>query len=137
MVLAVWSVAAKVDEACLVGVERELVPSKTLAQSGQNPRGILEIRERHYGIVGETDKGTFPLQTWFHHVLEPLIQHMMEVDIREAGRHHPTLRGAFGRMAQVHPVPLPRSTTPAELMALANDGPTSAAPATQKAKASA
>jgi len=33
-------------------------------------------------------------------------------------------------------VPLPRSTTPAELMALANDGPTSAAPATQKAKAS-
>jgi hypothetical protein len=82
MVLAVWSVAAEVDEACLVGVELELVPSKTLAQNIQNPLGILEVRERHDGIVGESDKGTFPLQTWFHHVLEPLIQHVVQEDVR-------------------------------------------------------
>ena len=65
MVRAVWSVPAEVDEACLVGMERELVPSKTLAQNVQNPLGILEIRERHYGIVGETDKGTFPFSRGF------------------------------------------------------------------------
>ena len=82
MVLAVWSVALEVDEACLVGMEREPVPSKTLAQYVQNPFGVLEVCERHYGIVGVTDKGTFSLQTWFHHVLEPLIQHVVQEDVR-------------------------------------------------------
>src|SRR5262245_24379206 len=82
VVLAIWSVAAEIDEACLVGVERELVPSKTLAQNVQNPFGILGVRERHNGIVGESDKGIFSLQTWFHHVLEPLIQHMVQENVR-------------------------------------------------------
>src|SRR5215813_6643991 len=49
VVLAIWSVAAEIDEARLVGVERELVPSETLAQNIQNPLGILEVRERHHG----------------------------------------------------------------------------------------
>jgi hypothetical protein len=62
VVLAVWSMAAEVDEARLVGMERELVPSETLAQHIQNPLGILEIRERHHGVVGESGKGTFPLE---------------------------------------------------------------------------
>jgi len=47
----IWSIAAEVDEACLVGMERELVPSKTLAQYIQNPLGILEVRERPFGVV--------------------------------------------------------------------------------------
>ena len=33
VVLATWSIAAEIDKACLVGMERELVPSKTLAQA--------------------------------------------------------------------------------------------------------
>src|SRR5262249_53582299 len=93
VVLAIWSVAAEVDKACLVGMERELVPSKTLAQC------ILNVCERHHGVISKTDKGTVPLEPRFHRVLEPLIQHMMQEDVRYAGRDHPTLRGAFGRMA--------------------------------------
>ena len=100
VVFSIRSVAAEIDEARLVGVERELVSTKTLAQNIQNPLGILEVRERHHGIVGESDKGTFPLEAWLHLVLEPRIQHMMQEDIREAGRDHTPLRGAFGRMAQ-------------------------------------
>jgi hypothetical protein len=57
VVLAIWSVAAEIDETCLVGMERELVPSETLAQYIQNPLGILEVRERHHGVVSITDKG--------------------------------------------------------------------------------
>src|SRR5215471_12772470 len=45
----VRAVAAEIDESRLVGVERELVPSETLAQNIQNPLGILEVRERHHG----------------------------------------------------------------------------------------
>jgi hypothetical protein len=82
VVLAIWSVAAEIDETRLVGVERELVPSETLAQNIQNPLGILEVRERHHGIVGESDKGTSPLEPRFNLVLEPLIQHMMQENVR-------------------------------------------------------
>jgi hypothetical protein len=82
VVLATWSVAAEIDETCLVGMERELVPSKTLAQNVQNPFGILEVRERHDGIVSESGKGTSPLEPRFHLVLEPLIQHMMQENVR-------------------------------------------------------
>src|SRR5499427_4382433 len=82
VVLAIWSVAAEIDEACLVGMERELVPSETLAQNVQNPLGVLEVRERHHGVVGESDKGTSPLEPRFHLVLEPLIQHMMQENVR-------------------------------------------------------
>src|SRR5215472_19091635 len=82
VVLAIWSVAAEVDKACLVGMERELVPSETLAQYIQNPLGILEVRERHHGIVSESDKGTSPLEPRFNLVLEPLVQHMMQENVR-------------------------------------------------------
>jgi hypothetical protein len=66
----------------------------------QDPFGIPGIRERHHGVIGKTDKDTSPLEVWFHLILEPLIQHMMQENIREAGRNHPALRRAFGRMAQ-------------------------------------
>src|SRR5215831_9984840 len=86
VVLAIWSVAAEIDEACLVGMERELVPSKTLAQYVQNPPGILDVCERHHGVISKTDKGTVPLEPRFHLVLEPLIQHMMQENDGKHGR---------------------------------------------------
>jgi hypothetical protein len=76
VVLAIWSVAAEIDQARLVGMERKLVPSKARAQNVQNPLGILEVRERHDDVVGESDKGAFPLEAWFHFILEPLTQHI-------------------------------------------------------------
>ena len=82
VVLAIWSVAAEIDKACLVGMERELVPRKSLAQYIQNPLGILKVCERHHGVISKTDKGTVPLEPRFHLVLEPLIQHMMQEDVR-------------------------------------------------------
>jgi hypothetical protein len=82
VVLTIWSVTTEVDEARLVGMEREPVPSKPLVQDIQNPLGILEIRKRHDGVVGESDKGTFSLEAWFHLILEPFIQHMVQENVR-------------------------------------------------------
>ena len=70
----------EVDEARLVGMKREPIPSKTLAQYVQDPLGVAVVRERHHGIVGESDKGTFPSEAWPHLVLEPLVQHMVQED---------------------------------------------------------
>jgi hypothetical protein len=35
-----------------IGMEREPIPSTTLDQKRPGPLGILDIRKRHYGIVG-------------------------------------------------------------------------------------
>jgi hypothetical protein len=63
-------------------MERKLVPSKTLAQNVQNPFGILEVRKRHDGVVGESDKGAPPSEPRLNLVPEPLIQHMVQENVR-------------------------------------------------------
>src|SRR4051812_49345509 len=80
---ALWPLEAEVDEARLVGMEREPIPGKTLAQNSQNPRGIGESLESHHEIVGVPDKAGSSLQTGSDHVFEPLIQHMVQVDVRK------------------------------------------------------
>src|SRR4051812_10162990 len=81
---------AEVDEACLVGMEREPIPGKTLAQNSQDPRGIGKGLESHHEIVGVPDKAGSPLQAWSDRVFEPHIQHMVQVDVRKArGDHTP------------------------------------------------
>src|SRR3954467_13770792 len=48
MVGALWPLEAEVDEARLVGMEREPIPGKTLAQNSQDPRGIGKCLESHH-----------------------------------------------------------------------------------------
>src|SRR5262249_41634033 len=53
---------AEIDEARLVGMERESVPCKSLAQYAEDPLGIEEALECHYRVVSETDKIHLPLR---------------------------------------------------------------------------
>ena len=57
---------AEVDEACLVGVQREAVSRKTLAQHCQRPFGAEEILKSHDKVVGISDKDTSPLKSRLH-----------------------------------------------------------------------
>src|SRR4249920_361106 len=43
MVSPIWSVVAEIDEARLVGMERESIPRKALAQYAEDPLGVEEI----------------------------------------------------------------------------------------------
>src|ERR1019366_10266269 len=56
-------------------MEYEPILCKSLAQNAEDPLGIEEILESHHGIVGESDKGTSPLEARPHLDLEPFIQH--------------------------------------------------------------
>src|SRR5215210_5045281 len=85
---------AEVDEACLVGMEREPIPGKTLAQNSQDPRGIGKGLESHHEIVGVPDKAGSSLQAWSDRVFEPHIQHMVQVDVRKARGDLPSHNGA-------------------------------------------
>src|SRR5208282_2095033 len=91
---------AEIDEACLVGMEREPKSSKTLAQDRQDALGVDDIVERNDRIVGEPDKGAFPFEAQRHLGLEPFVQHIVQKDVREAGRDHAPLRGTLGRAVQ-------------------------------------
>src|SRR4051812_44350616 len=99
---------AEVDEARLVGMEREPIPGKTLAQYSQDPRGIGKGLESHHEIVGVPDKAGSPLQAWSDRAFEPLIQHLVQVDVRNTrGDHSPLGDPWVGRCRR------PSSRTPA------------------------
>src|SRR5262245_65497167 len=68
MALPICQGAAEIDEARLVGMERESIPCKSLAQYAKNPLGIEEALECHYRVIGETDKSTSSLETWPHQI---------------------------------------------------------------------
>jgi len=51
-------------------------------------------------IVGVPDKAGSSPQTWSDHVLEPLIQHMVQVDVRKARRDHTPLGRPLGWSVQ-------------------------------------
>src|SRR4249920_1057516 len=73
MVGPIWSVAAEIDEARLVGMECKSIPCKAFTQNAKDPLGIEEVLERQHGIVSEADKGTSPRETWAHLELKPFI----------------------------------------------------------------
>src|SRR5215469_1973394 len=100
MSCVLWSLWAEVDEARLVGMESESISCKPLAQDRQHAFGIDNIVERHQRVVGIPDEGALPSETRSHLILEPLVQHMMQEDVREARRDYTPLRGALGRVAQ-------------------------------------
>ena len=60
MARSLWSSVAEVDEACLVGMERQPVPLKTLAQDRQNSFGVLEAFECHNEVISVPDQDTSP-----------------------------------------------------------------------------
>ena len=66
----------------------------------ENALGVDDVVERHQRVVGVPNKGALPSQTRLHLCLEPFVQHVVQEDVREAGRDHTPLRGALGRVAQ-------------------------------------
>jgi hypothetical protein len=91
----------KVDDACLVRMERKPKSSKTLAEHRQNALCVDKIVERHNRVISEADKGASPPEARRNLAFEPLVKHMVQEDVRQAGRDHAPLRGALSRAAQV------------------------------------
>ena len=73
----------EVYEARLVRVQREAEPAKALAQNVQNALATLPIREGDDKIIGESYRPAGALQTVFDRALEPVVQHMVQVEIRK------------------------------------------------------
>src|SRR5215469_10262036 len=86
--LAVWmratlALGSEVDEARLVRVEREPVPAKPFPQYFQYPFGVVVVLEHHHEVISKPHQGTWSRHAGLHRVLEPLVQHMVQEDVRE------------------------------------------------------
>jgi hypothetical protein len=70
-------------ESGLLRVEIEPVPRKPFREHLRYPTRVVLPGEDEYGIVRKADEGRRAPQPRLHDVLEPLVQHLMEVDVRE------------------------------------------------------
>ena len=74
---------AEVDEARLIRMKHKPIPSKPLAQDFQSPLGIAVLLEGHHKVISIAHERTASRKPGLHFVLEPLVQHMMQEDVRE------------------------------------------------------
>ena len=77
---------AKIDEPGLGRVEVEPVPAKPLAQHAENTLGLFEIRKNQDAIVGIPHKNAVTPEARSYVPLEPLVQHVVQVDVRKQWR---------------------------------------------------
>ena len=83
-------------EARLVRVQREAEPAKALAQHLQNTLTTLPIREGDDKVIGESNQLAGALHSVLDRALEPIVQHMVQIEIREQrAEHSPYAKGNF------------------------------------------
>jgi hypothetical protein len=80
---ATTAVGAEVDEARLVGMQREPIPSKAFAQHFQHPLGVVVGLEGHHEVIGKPHQGRRPDQARLHLFFEPPVHHRVQEDVRE------------------------------------------------------
>ena len=81
-------------------MEREPVSTETFAQRVKQPLAAVAVFEGDDKVIGESHQLAPSLEARFRHALEPLVQHMVQVDVRKHRRDHPALRGANHRPVQ-------------------------------------
>jgi hypothetical protein len=74
---------AEVEETRLVRVQLKAEPAKPLPQHVHDPLGVLVVLKGHHEVIGKPYQARLPLHAWSHHVLKPLVQHMVQENVRE------------------------------------------------------
>src|ERR1035438_3588045 len=76
----------------LLRMESQAEPTETLGQNLQDPPCVFFTGKAHDEVVRITDHESPAPQSWFHFLLEPNIQHVVQVGVGQQGRDHPALR---------------------------------------------
>ena len=69
-------------------MQRQAVLLKSLHQHVEHFLSVFQILKAENEIVGKTDLVGFAFQPWLHYRLEPLIEHIVKVDVGEQGADH-------------------------------------------------
>ena len=92
----------EVHEARLGRMEREPEPSKALAEHGEQALAGRSVLAGHHRVISIANQLASAFQPRARHRLEPVIQHVVQVDIREQWRKHaPNAKGNFGRQSAI------------------------------------
>ncbi len=59
------------------------------------PQPVPVVLEKHHGVIGVPHQQAAPPHARLHLPLKPLVQHVVQVQIREQGADHTALRGAL------------------------------------------
>src|SRR6186713_3325764 len=72
-------------------MESQAVRAESLRQHGHHPASILLRREHEHSIVRVPDEKRLALQPRLHLGLEPRVEHLVQVDVRQERRDDPAL----------------------------------------------
>src|SRR6266700_7273655 len=77
--------AAERQEPRLLGVERQTIPRESLGKHFQDPLRVLAILKAEHEVIGVPNLGSHAAQARLHLVLEPLVEHVMQVNVGQQG----------------------------------------------------
>src|SRR5215472_58809 len=78
----------KFHQPCLVRMQRQAVFLKSLFQHVEHFLGVLPVLKAENEIVSKTDLVGFAFQPGPHYGLEPLIEHIVKIDVSEQRADH-------------------------------------------------
>jgi hypothetical protein len=90
--LARWPPERKDPRFLWVKIQAESLES--LRENSPDPLSVTLRREDDHEIVGIPNKRGSTLKPRLDLELEPLVQHLVEIDVREEGANDPSLRGS-------------------------------------------
>src|SRR5271163_3574419 len=73
-------------------MDRQSVLTESLWQYGHHPPGVFLLAEPNDEVVRIANEVRLATQAWLDLPVEPVVQHVMQEDVRKDGRDHPTLR---------------------------------------------
>jgi hypothetical protein len=99
-VMPTWASEPEVYEAGLGRMEQKPIPAKALAQHVQHSLAGQVVLKGHHSVISIADQLAPPSESRSRHPLEPLVQHVVQVNVREQRRDHTPLGRSSSRAAQ-------------------------------------
>ena len=76
----------EVYQAGLVRLKTQIESAKSLSQYGHHPLSVFPVFETDHEVIGISNEGRFPSQLRLRLLLEPLVQHIVQVDVSQDWR---------------------------------------------------
>ena len=75
-------------QSCLVRMDRQIILGKALGEDRQDPAGIFFVGESHDEVVRVADQERSSFQPSLNIPLEPIVQHVVQENVREHRADH-------------------------------------------------
>src|SRR6266536_200028 len=95
----IWT--AERNQSGLFGMQRKAILAESLRQDRKESLGISFVLEQYCEVIRESNQSSTTIERPLHVPDEPLVEHLVQVDVREERRDHPSLRRSFIGMREI------------------------------------